>query len=66
EKDRGTLEEGKIADMIIVNKNPFELSSPDLMELEVERTFLNGEEYRPGRSVTGAVIDSLKNLKKSV
>lgn len=66
EKERGTLEEGKIADMIIVNKNPFELSPSSLLELEVEQTFLGGEEYQPGKSVVGAVIDSLKNLKKPV
>ena len=66
EKDRGTLEEGKIADMIIVNKNPLALSPHDLKELEVEQTFLAGEEYQPGKSIPAAVIDSLKNLKKPV
>ena len=66
EKDRGTLEEGKLADMIIVNKNPLELSAGDLLDLEVEQTFLSGEEYHPGRSITGAIMDSLKNYKKPV
>ncbi|MHA1200341.1 MAG: amidohydrolase family protein, partial [Candidatus Heimdallarchaeaceae archaeon] len=46
EKERGSLEEGKIADMIILNKNPLEMKPENLLELNVEEIYLQGKKYR--------------------
>ncbi|MCE7743070.1 MAG: amidohydrolase family protein, partial [Candidatus Heimdallarchaeota archaeon] len=46
EHERGSLEIGKIADMVILNKNPLEMKSENLLELKVEETYLRGKKYR--------------------
>jgi predicted amidohydrolase YtcJ len=61
EQERGSLEEGKLADMIVLNKNPLQLASADLKELKVEKMYLAGEEYKPGKKLPQVIIDSLKN-----
>jgi len=50
EKERGTLEVGKIADMTILNKNPLSLEPKQLRELKAEMLLLAGKEYVPGQS----------------
>jgi len=42
EKERGSLEQGKIMDMVILNKNPLELAPPRLKELKIEQLYLSG------------------------
>ncbi len=66
EKQRGTLEEGKIADMVILNQNPLQITPEDLLNLKVEKTFLAGEEYVRGKTIPRAIIDSFKNRGKLV
>lgn len=51
DKERGTLEPGKIADMVILNKNPLETDPKDLKNLEVEELFLSGKPYQPGMTI---------------
>ena len=46
EKERGSLEVGKIADMVILSKNPFETEPEKLNTIEVEKLLLRGENYR--------------------
>lgn len=43
ENERGTLEPGKIADMVVLDRDPFESSLEDLRKTRVERTIINGE-----------------------
>lgn len=43
ENEIGSLEAGKSADFIILNKNPFEESSAELYKIQVEATFIKGE-----------------------
>jgi predicted amidohydrolase YtcJ len=64
EQERGSLEEGKLADMIVLNKNPLQLASADLKELKVEKMYLAGEEYKPGKKMPQVIIDSLKNRSR--
>ncbi len=66
EKKRGTLEEGKTADMIILSENPLQVTPGEIHRLNVEKTFLAGEEYVGGKTVPRAVLDSLKNWGKAV
>jgi predicted amidohydrolase YtcJ len=59
EKQRGTLEQGKIADMAVLNRNPLEVKPEDLRDLEVERLYLAGKPYTPGMGVVETVWRSL-------
>lgn len=45
EKERGSLETGKYADMVILSENPYEMKKQDLLKLKVEKLILNGREY---------------------
>ncbi|MBP1575064.1 MAG: amidohydrolase family protein [Oscillospiraceae bacterium] len=46
EKERGSLEIGKIADMVILSKNPFETEPEKLNTIKVEKLLLQGENYK--------------------
>lgn len=46
EKERGSLEPGKVADMVILSGNPYELPTAQLNTLKVERLILAGKEYK--------------------
>lgn len=59
DKQRGTLETGKIADMVILNKNPLAMKPKDLRQLKVEKLLLQGKEYHPGQGITGMLIKGL-------
>ncbi len=39
----GSLEVGKLADLIVVDRNPFEVAPTELSELKVQLTLLEGE-----------------------
>lgn len=55
EKERGSLEKGKIADMVILNQDPLSLDPVDLRSLKVENLFLSGKAYRPGMKLLGTL-----------
>lgn len=40
----GTLEEGKFADMIVVDRDPFQIPEDDLLNVQVEKTYLAGDQ----------------------
>ncbi len=61
EKQRGTLETGKIADMVVLNKNPLAMKPEDLRELKVESLILHGKEYRPGQGLFSMLAKGLLN-----
>lgn len=66
EKERGSLEKGKIADMVILNQNPLELDPKDLRSLKVEKLFLRGEEYKPGMGIAGMLWNSFVGRKEKI
>lgn len=43
EHSRGTLEPGKLADMIVLDRNPLTTEVPDLTSIAVEQVFLGGQ-----------------------
>lgn len=56
EKERGSLEEGKIADMVILSADPYSIPTSAIKNLQVEKLILGGEEYK---SCVGGVISSV-------
>ena len=60
EKERGSLEEGKIADMVILSADPYTTPKEKLLDLKVEKLILGGREYRPqSQSVPAAVLKGM-------
>ena len=65
EKERGTLEVGKMADMVILSANPYDLKAKDLKQLKVEKLILSGEEYKPqNQSLASIIWKGLTNKQK--
>lgn len=60
EKERGSLETGKLADMVILSANPYDTPAELLGELRVEQLILGGEDYRgQTQSVLAAVLHGI-------
>ena len=60
EKERGSLEVGKIADMVILSVNPYETDVHKLDTLKVEQLFLRGEPYKKiSQNPIGQVLKGL-------
>ncbi len=51
EKERGSLEKGKIADMCILNENPLTIDKSKLRNLKSEKLILSGNDYIPGQGI---------------
>ncbi|MCK5795507.1 MAG: amidohydrolase family protein, partial [Anaerolineales bacterium] len=66
EKERGTLEEGKIADLVILDQDPLALDPRDLLSLKVDKIFLSGEEYQRGMGIPGMLWNSLASGKVKI
>ena len=45
EKERGSLEVGKVADMVILSGNPYTIASDQLSTIKVEQLILSGKPY---------------------
>ena len=66
ESNRGSLEKGKIADMVILSANPYEIPKEEIKNLKVERLILSGKEYRSSkRPVLKAILDGLLSKSKA-
>ena len=50
EKERGSLEVGKVADMVILSANPYTVSAESLKDINVERLILGGRPYESART----------------
>ncbi len=59
EQERGSLERGKIADMVVVNRNPLEMKPEELRDLNVEQLYLCGRPYKPGMGLLDMAWSSL-------
>jgi predicted amidohydrolase YtcJ len=62
EKDRGSLEIGKVADMVVLSDDPFTVNPSDLINIRVENTYLSGEEFSPSKQ--SAIKAILKGIFK--
>ena len=66
EKERGSLEVGKVADMVILSENPYEIPKADIGKLKVEKLILAGKDYQSARrSVGKAILNGLTNGSKA-
>ena len=61
EEERGSLEKGKKADMVILNRDPLMMDAKDLLQLKVEKMYLAGEEYKEGKSIGQTLWSSIKS-----
>ena len=65
EKERGSLEVGKVADMVILSANPYDIPKEEIKDLKVDQLLLAGQPYRSAKEgVMKAVFRGLfsKNL----
>lgn len=51
EKDRGSLETGKIADMVILDQNPLDMDKKEVFRLKTETLLLKGKPYTGGQGL---------------
>ena len=66
EKERGSLEEGKVADMVILSGNPYETPKDSIRDIRVEQLLLAGKPYASCKSgVAGAALRGLLGGSKS-
>ena len=66
EKERGSLEVGKIADMVVLSANPYEVAPKDLKDIRVERLYLSGKQYRSCKeNLVKAVLRGMTSKAKA-
>ena len=56
ERTRGSLEKGKVADMVVLNGNPYQTEAADLMSLSVAEVILGGHKYEHRNSSPFSVL----------
>ena len=65
EQERGSLEPGKIADMVILSADPYTTPARELKELRVEQLYLSGKPYESCRKpLVKAVLSGLLSDRK--
>ncbi|OQC13859.1 MAG: N-substituted formamide deformylase precursor [Firmicutes bacterium ADurb.Bin080] len=64
EKERGSLEVGKIADMVVLSDDPLSVDPSELNSITVERTYLSGKEFSPSKqSAVKAILKGIFHRK---
>ena len=66
EKERGSLEAGKVADMIVMNGNPLATKPADLRSLRVESLLLAGKPYAAGQGMTSVLLRGLASPGRAI
>jgi predicted amidohydrolase YtcJ len=66
DSDRGSLETGKAADMVILNRDPLAMNPKDLRELKVESLYLAGKPYESGLTLPGTLWHGVKGRKDRI
>ncbi len=57
--ERGSLEPGKIADMVVLDQNPLEMDVKELFRLKTEQLILKGKPYQGGQGLGSLVWKGL-------
>lgn len=58
EDERGSLEAGKIADMVVLSANPYEIAKEEIKNLKVEQLILSGKKYSSCKEGLIAAVSS--------
>ncbi|MHA1733904.1 MAG: amidohydrolase [Promethearchaeota archaeon] len=66
EAERGTLEVEKVADLVVLNKNPLEVDPKDLRSLAVESVLYSGKPYKPKKGLLGMVWRGIRGRGKKI
>ena len=66
EKERGSLEAGKLADMVILNRDPLSLAPAELRSLKVEALLLQGKPYITGQGRGALLLRAFVNGRKGI
>lgn len=67
EKERGSLEVGKIADMIILDRNPYETESDKLKDIKVLKTYFGGKEFvKENKNMIKVILKGIINRKVKI
>ena len=56
EKERGSLEAGKVADMVILSDNPYTVDNDKICDIKVEQLLLAGKPYESAITALGRTI----------
>ncbi len=65
EDKRGSLEVGKIADMVVLSQNPYTIASNEIKNIKVENLYLCGKEYRSCRkNVLSSILTGIFSKRK--
>lgn len=63
--DRGSLEPGKKADMVVLSENPLKMKKQDLARLKTETLYLGGIPYQKGQGVGSLLFRALLKPQRS-
>ena len=66
EQERGSLEQGKTADMVVLSENPLKMNPKDLLKLKTDQLYLSGKTYKPKMSIFNAVISGVLGSNSSI
>jgi predicted amidohydrolase YtcJ len=66
EADRGSLEAGKVADMVILNRNPLAIAPEKLRDLKVEGLLLEGRPYLKGQGRGSVLLRGLTSPGRKI
>ena len=64
EKQRGSLEVGKIADMTVLSQNPLSMQPQQLLDLRAEKLILSGNEFMAGQTLGSLVVHGIRGTNK--
>jgi predicted amidohydrolase YtcJ len=64
--NRGSLETGKTADMVILNTNPLAMDPTNLRSLKVDSLLLGGEPYRSGLGIGGMLWNGFSGKSQKI
>ena len=64
ERERGSLETGKVADMVVLDRNPLAVDRRELGSIRVEKLLLAGRAYRAGQGRASLLARGLTGGRK--
>lgn len=66
EHERGSLELGKIADMVVLNQNPLKMDPKNLLKLKADQLYLSGKTYKPKMSIFNTILNGMFRSNRNI